>query len=110
MLQYNFTISHVPVKDLVVTDALSRAAQSGESAQDFLESEVEAYVDARSSSIPTTERRMEQIRQHQEEDLNIRATQELLPDWMASGAGLWATNPIATSRQNGRWKKCIPDL
>ena len=72
MLRYHFTISHVPGKNLVVADTLSRAPESGESVQDCLEQEVEAYVDATFSSIPATERRMEEIRQHQEEDPVIR--------------------------------------
>ena len=72
MLRYHFTISHVQGKNLVVADTLSRAPEPGRSVQDSLETEVEAYVDATFSSIPATERRMEEIRQHQEEDPIIR--------------------------------------
>ena len=77
MLWYHFTISHVPGKDLVVADTLSRAPESGELVQDCLEQEVEAYVDTTFSSIPATERHMEEICQHQERTLlsgNSRST------------------------------------
>ena len=55
-----------------MVDTLSRAPESGQSVQDCLEQEAEAYVDATFSSIPATERRMEEIRQHQEEEGNSR--------------------------------------
>ena len=61
MLRYHFTISHVPGKNLVVADTLSKTPESGESVQDCLEQEVEVYVGATFSSIPATERRMEEI-------------------------------------------------
>ena len=68
MLRYHFTISHVPGKNLIMADTLSRAPEPGEPDQECPESEVEAYVDATFTSIPATERHMEEIRQHQEED------------------------------------------
>ena len=70
MLRYHFTISHVPGKNLVMADTLSRAPESGHSV--CLEQELEAFVDATFSSIPATERRMEEIRQQQEKDPVIR--------------------------------------
>ena len=72
MLRYHFTISHVPGSNLIVADALSRAPEPESHTHDSLQHEVEAYVDATFSSIPATEARMEQIRQHQEEDPVIR--------------------------------------
>lgn len=68
MMRYHFTVSHVPGKNLVMADALSRAPEPGIPPNNSLEAEVEAYVDTTFSCIPATERRMEEIRQHQDED------------------------------------------
>ena len=84
MLWYHFTIFHVPGKNLIMADTLSRAPEPGEPDQECPESEMEAYVDAMFTSIPATERRMEEIRQHQEEEPIIRQLQGLLPDRVAS--------------------------
>lgn len=92
MLRYHFTISHVPGKNLVMADTLSRAPESGDSVQDCLEQEVEAYVHA-TFSTTATERRMQEIRQHQEEDPD-QATQSLLSDGTASQG---FSNPIDMS-------------
>ena len=87
MLRYHFTISHVPGKNLVVADTLSRAPELGEPARESRESEVEAYVDATFSSIPATERRMEEIRQHQEEDPVMRQLKQYCQTgWPTRGA------------------------
>ena len=74
----------MPGKNLIMADTLSRAPEPGEPDQECPESEMEAYVDAMFTSIPATERRMEEIRQHQEEDPIIRQLQGLLPDRVAS--------------------------
>ena len=87
MLRYHFTISHVPGKNLVVADTLSRAPELGEPARESRESEVEAYVDATFSSIPATERRMEEIHQHQEEDPVMRQLKQYCQTgWPTRGA------------------------
>ena len=87
MLRYHFTISHVPGKNLIMADALSRAPEPERPGQECPESEVEAYVDAVFSSIPATERRMEEIRQHQEEDPVIRQLKTYCQDrWPVRGA------------------------
>ena len=65
MLRYNYSICHVPGKNLSTADTLSRAPAPGEVEQN-LQEEIEAYVDAIYKSIPATERRLEEIRLHQE--------------------------------------------
>ena len=66
MMRFSFTITHVPGKELVIADTLSRAP-AGEAiqAENLLEEESRAYVNLVLESIPATER-LEEIRRHQE--------------------------------------------
>ena len=58
MMQYTFSISHVPGKSLVMADTLSRAPSLGASKEEsFLSEEAEAYVHAVFECLPATERR-----------------------------------------------------
>ncbi len=66
-MRYTYTISHVPGKSLVTADTLSRAPEEGRD-EDTLQEETEMYVHAIFESIAATERRLEEIRMHQEED------------------------------------------
>ena len=69
MMRYHFYISHVPGKSLITADALSRAPATKASTEDCsLQEEVEAYVEATYMAIPATEKRLEEIRRHQEDD------------------------------------------
>ena len=72
MMRYNYTISHIPGRNLILADTLSRGPEPRQDVQDGLEREVEAYVYLTLASIPATKRRMEEIRQHQEEDPIMR--------------------------------------
>ena len=72
MLRYHYSISHVPGKNLITADMLSRAPAPGRSIQDSLQGEVEAYVDATFESILATQKRLKEIRQHQDEDEILR--------------------------------------
>ena len=73
MMRYTFSISHVPGKDLVMADTLSRAPGPGGTNQEvLLREEVEAYVDAVYESIPATEGRLEEIRKSQDEEHTLR--------------------------------------
>ena len=68
-MRYTFSISHVPGKSLVMADTLSRAPSLGASKEEsFLSEKAEAYVHAVFECLPATERRLEEIRQHQKED------------------------------------------
>ena len=68
-MQFSFTISHVPGKSLLVADALSRALCSDLVEEDtLLQQETAVYVNTVVQSFPATERQLERIRQHQEED------------------------------------------
>ena len=53
MMRYDFTISHVPGKDLTIADALSRALSSTATSDDqSLQREVDAYVQTAMASLP----------------------------------------------------------
>lgn len=65
LTRYQFTISHIPGKDLVIADTLSRAPMRDSSDSS---SEVDAYVCLVIESLPATEKRLEEIKTHQRSD------------------------------------------
>ncbi len=69
-MRFQFSISHVPGKSLITADTLSRAPAPNATAEEdtLLGEEVEAYVSGVYQTIPATERRLEEIRMHQEDD------------------------------------------
>lgn len=70
MLQYDYTISHVPGKELIVANTLSRALINNFMNIDSdLHQEVESYVSAVKSYLPVSEKRIESIRNHQHNDV-----------------------------------------
>jgi hypothetical protein len=69
MMRFQFTISHVPGKDLTIADTLSRAPVSLPTAADkLLQQETSAYVNLVMEHLPATEQRLQVIRQCQESD------------------------------------------
>ena len=77
MMRFKFTISHVPGKSLLVADALSRAPCSEAGREDLLlQQETEAYVNIVVQKIPATEKQLERIRRHQEEDEECKLAAE----------------------------------
>ena len=69
MMRYDFTITHVPGKNLITADALSRAPSSPANSDDqSLQAEVDAYILNTLSGLPATERRLEEIKCEQEKD------------------------------------------
>uniref|UniRef100_A0A3P8TBN5 ribonuclease H n=1 Tax=Amphiprion percula TaxID=161767 RepID=A0A3P8TBN5_AMPPE len=70
LLRFSFEIIHVPGKNLVTADALSRAPVRGPPSADELqlEKEVEVFVDSVVSCLPATEKRLEEIKSAQEKD------------------------------------------
>ena len=68
-MRYDFTISHIPGNELIIADALSRAPVTSPSAVDqSLQSETTAYMNLVVESIPATEQRLQEIREHQEKN------------------------------------------
>ena len=69
MMRFWFTISHVPGKNLTIADALSWALESSPSvADEALQQETTSYVNLTMENLPATEKRLQEIRQHQEAD------------------------------------------
>ena len=68
MMQYHFTISHVPGKDLIIAEALSRAPTTeATKCNQLLQKEADCFVNAVMESLPATETQLQRIRLNQEE-------------------------------------------
>eukprot|EP00731_Ephydatia_muelleri_P000002 Em0001g2a len=69
LIRFKYTISHIPGKELVIADTLSRAP-SNEVYQEEKEfrAEIQAYVDLVVRNIPTSEPKMLEIKQAQQKD------------------------------------------
>lgn len=67
LLRFSFNIIHVPGKNLVTTDALSRALLPTipTVAEQTLESECKVYIDSIVQNIPTTKTKLDQIKEAQ---------------------------------------------
>ena len=65
-MRFVFSIDHVPGKDLLVADALSRAPVNKEDID--LQVEADTFVNYTIQSLPATESRLEEIRQQQLQD------------------------------------------
>ena len=69
LMRYSFTIHHVPGKDLITADALSRAPVSTCSPGDqALQAEVSAFVAATSDNLPASDQRLAEFRACQADD------------------------------------------
>ena len=68
-MRFDFSIEHVPGKNLTTADTLSRAPiLEAECSAETLQQEVELFVNHLLSELPVSENRLQLIRQHQEED------------------------------------------
>ena len=67
LMRFHYTISHVPGKNLVTADTLSRAPVAT-SAKGDLQDEINLYVDSIISGLPASDKRLQEIRERQEED------------------------------------------
>ena len=69
LMRFCFTISHVPGKDLVIADALSRAPLAKPTTTDeSFQSEVDAYLNTIIETLPASEKQIENILRHQKGD------------------------------------------
>lgn len=72
LMRYSFTISHIAGKDLIMADTLSRAPVSEVCVKDItLQEEVTAFINLVVRSLPATERRIEDIKFHQNDDSTL---------------------------------------
>ena len=68
MMRFNFTISHVPGKQLAIADTLSQTPTASPNVDDYkLEQESQAFVNSIIQSIPATEQRLQQIKESQQQ-------------------------------------------
>ena len=79
LMRYSYTIVHVPGKDNVTADALSRAPLTRDltKAEKQLNEDMSLYVANIIECLPTTERRLDEIRLQQDED-GLSQTQRVL--------------------------------
>lgn len=69
MMRFDFTIAHVPGKDLVMADALSRApSREPNREEQIFQQETRAFIDTIVQSLPATEERLAEIKACQEKD------------------------------------------
>ena len=69
LMKFRYTISHVPGKDLIIADALSRAPSRN---IEKSENDTTAFVDMIMESFPASNNRLEEIRREQASDLIIQ--------------------------------------
>ena len=68
-MRFNFSISHVPGKNLTIADTLSRAPCSRSTNNDrLLQDETDVYLQVTIQALPATESRLEEITRRQKED------------------------------------------
>ena len=70
LMRFSYTISHVPGKDLVIPDTLSRVPiyRKVSCEEQALADDVKAYVDFVLKNLPTTENRLQEIREKLQQD------------------------------------------
>ena len=69
MMRFKYTISHVPGKQLLIADMLSRAPTEPPSTNDLqFEAHTQAFVNTVLQAIPATEQRLAQIKEAQSQD------------------------------------------
>lgn len=71
LMRYRYTISHVPGKNMATADVLSRAPQKGLT-DTHLETDLNLYVNMVMDSLPATEKRLQEIKEHQDRDEILR--------------------------------------
>ena len=68
MMRFDFTIAHVPGKELVIADTLSWAPSTQSCPSDDLQKETDAWVSLVLQGLPATEDRIEEIKRQQAAD------------------------------------------
>jgi len=72
LMQYDYEIKHVPGKQLLIADALSRAPRGPDTHKWEMEEESQAYINLIVETLPATERRLQEIRIHLESDATLQ--------------------------------------
>ena len=73
LMRFRYSMSHVPGKDLITADALSRApvVESQEPQDKSFQDECQTYVNAVMSALPVTDKRLLEIKQAQADDTRV---------------------------------------
>ena len=71
MIRYQYDIKHVPGKELNTADFLSRSLLPNTGISE-LQEETEAYINLIVSHLPATDRRLTEIKEHQEKDPTLQ--------------------------------------
>ena len=105
MMRFQFTIGHVPGKELTIADALSRAPVSKASAADeLLQREATAFVDFVVEHLPATEQRLQEIRECQQKDAVCQKLTELCKSgWPERVPSQQTSSHISLSHLNSLW-------
>ena len=82
LMHFSFTVSHVPVKDLVVADTLSRAPLSIVDTDDEeFQPEVEAFINSTIQQLPASEARRKEIMNEQQNDATCQTLNKYCQDY-----------------------------
>ena len=83
LVKYQYSISHVPEKSLVMTDAMSRAPSSKTTLGDTeFSTVVDAYVNAVMNTLPATDTMLDRIKEEQNSDRScVRLTKYCQDGW-----------------------------
>ena len=83
LMKYSFNICHIPGKDLVIADTLSRAPirKSPTKTDIRLNEDLNLYVANILEGLPATERRLDEIRLHQQDDEVCRKLKHWRMTW-----------------------------
>ena len=77
LMEYQVHATHVRGKDLTDADAISRAPNEKPSAADQLaEEEIRAHVNLITNNIPASADRLEEIRDHTQQDITLQTVIE----------------------------------
>ncbi|KAI5621586.1 hypothetical protein C0J50_18855 [Silurus asotus] len=71
LLRFSYTISHVAGKNIATADVLSRAPVNC-TAEGLSEKDIDLYADSVMASLPATEMRLKEIREHQDKDFILQ--------------------------------------
>lgn len=75
LMQYRYTISHVPGKNMATADVLSRAPKK-EMKDTKRGTELNLYANMVMDSLPATEKRLQEIKKHQDRDEILRQVKQ----------------------------------
>ena len=87
LMRFDFSISHVPGKELIIADALSRSPGSRPLSLSEIElhSEAEALIESSLNSLPATDSRLQEILHHQLSDPDCQKLIKFTQDgWLAA--------------------------